>query len=117
MNGKPGEINHENKGRLLTNKRDTPFVLCFKYSLEKGYKLGDLEMRDVQDLHRFLEKIANMTVQQADSSFARKPDRNDTYKDSQVYHYAITDSFRVHVILEEGRYIIIRLDPKHAVHR
>lgn len=107
---------HTLEGRLLTNRRDTPFVLCFKYPLERGYKLSDLQMRDIQDFQRFLDKVANMTVQQVDESYARKPDKNDSFNGFQVYHYAITNSFRIHVINEAGRYKILRLDPNHDVH-
>ena len=58
-----------------------------------------------------------MTVQQVDQAYARKPDKNDTYNGLQVYHYAVTDSFRIHVVNEAGRYKIIRLDPHHKVHK
>lgn len=103
--------------RILTKKRDVPFILCFKYELEKGYTFKELEKKNNRELQNFLDKVAKMNVQQVDSSFARKPDGEDTYKGSQVYHYAVTNSFRIHVINEEGRYIILRLDPNHKVHK
>lgn len=31
-------------------------------------------------------------------------------------HNAVSDTFRIHVIIEEGRYKVIRLDPNHKVH-
>ena len=39
------------------------------------------------------------------------------YKGRQAYHYEVTEVFRIHVINEEGYYKIIRLDPKHKVHK
>jgi len=101
---------------LLTNRNDVPFELCFKYSLAKGFTFSDLEKRNLGDFQRFLDKVAKMSVQQVDKAFARPPDKNDSYHDKQVLHYSITDSFRIHTVLEEGRYVVIRLDPNHKVH-
>jgi hypothetical protein len=108
--------NTEQQGRILTAKRDTPFILCFKYPLEKGYTLNELEKINNKELQNFLDKVSKMTVQQVDTAFARQPDKNDTFHGFQVYHYAVTESFRIHVINEAGRYKIIRLDPNHKVH-
>ena len=111
------DIGSKKKGQLLTNKRDVPFVLCFKYPLEKNYTLTELEKQNNKELQNFLDKVSQMTVQQVDSSFSRKPDKSDTFNGLQVYHYAVTDSFRIHVVNEAGRYKIIRLDPHHKVHK
>ena len=102
---------------LLTNLRDVRFELSFKYPLKKSFTFAELEKRDLIDFQRFLDKIAKMTVQQVDKSFARRPDKNDSYEGKQVLHYGVTDSFRIHTILEEGRYVVIRLDPNHRVHQ
>lgn len=58
-----------------------------------------------------------MSIQQVDEQFARKPDKNDEYNKMQVYHYEVTKSFRIHVIMEGGYYKVIRLDPHHNVHK
>lgn len=58
-----------------------------------------------------------MTVTQVDKAFSRKPDKADTYNGMQVYHYEVTEVFRIHVVIESGYYKIIRLDPKHKVHK
>lgn len=100
----------------LTNYRDVPFELCFKYPLERGYTFSELSQRNVKDFQSFLNKVSHMTVDQVDHSFARQPDDNDRYKEMQVYHYEVTKSFRIHVVNEGGYYKIIRLDPNHRVH-
>jgi hypothetical protein len=69
------------------------------------------------DFQRFLDKAEKMTVQKVDKEYARPPDKNDNYCGRQVQHYKIADSFRIHTILEEGRYVVIRLDPNHKVHK
>lgn len=107
---------NEIKGHLLTNYRDVPFVLCFKYPLERGYTFLELSQQNKKEFQTFLDKISRMTVQQVNEAFARKPDKNDTYNGNKIYHYAVTDSFRIHVVIEEGRYKVIRLDPNHRVH-
>lgn len=104
------------KGHLLTTQRDVPFVLCFKYPLERGYTFLELSQQNKKEFQSFLDKVSRMTVQQVNESFARKPDKNDAYNGNKVYHYAVTESFRIHVIIEEGRYKVIRLDPNHKVH-
>ncbi len=103
--------------QILTTRRESPFVLCFKYPLEKGYTFKELQKANNKSFQNFLNKVANMTVQQVDMNYARKPDKEDTYKGLQVYHYEVTDTFRIHVVNEEGKYVVIRLDPNHKVHK
>ena len=111
------ETGPKKSSRLLTTQRDVGFVLCFKYPLEKKYSFTELEKQNNKEFQGFLDKVSKMTVQQVDQAFARKPDKNDTYNGLQVYHYAITDSFRIHVVNEAGHYVVIRLDPHHKVHK
>ena len=101
----------------LTNVRDVPFEICFKYQLENGYTFEDLSLKNVKEFQGFLNKISSMTVDQVDHSFARKPDHNDSFRGNQVYHYEITKSFRIHVVNEAGYYKVIRLDPNHKFHK
>lgn len=103
--------------KRLTNQKDAPFELSFKYPLEKGYTFKELSMQNVKEFQNFLDKISHMNVQQVDNLYARKPDMNDSYNGMQVYHYGVTESFRIHVVLEAGYYKVIRLDPNHKVHR
>lgn len=99
-----------------SHNREVPFELCFRYPLQKGFTFNELSKQNIKELQRFLDKVADMTVTQVDKSFARKPDSNDSFMDMQVYHYAVTEKFRIHVVNEEGYYKIIRLDPNHQVH-
>lgn len=92
------------------------YILGFRYPLEKKFTLTELEKRNNKELQGFLDKVSQMSVQQVDESFARKPDKDDTYRGLQVYHYEVTKSFRIHVVSEDGIYKIIRLDPNHRVH-
>ena len=101
---------------VLTNNRDVSFELCFKYPLERNYTFTDLSLRNIKDFQNFLDKVSRMTVDQVDHAFSRKPDDNDRYNGLQVYHYAVSDSFRIHVVNEAGYYKVIRLDPNHRVH-
>lgn len=102
----------------LTDKgnREVPFELCFRYPLENGYTFKEMTIDDVKQFQNFLNKVAKMTVTQVDKAYARKPDSNDTYKGMQVYHYEVTRTFRIHVVIEAGYYKIIRMDPRHNFH-
>lgn len=55
-------------GQLLTNKRDVPFILGFRYPLEKKFTLTELEKRNNKELQGFLDKVSQMSVQQVDES-------------------------------------------------
>lgn len=104
-------------GRKLTNRTDAPFELCFKYPLQKGYTLKELTRNNCKELQRFLDNVSQMTVDQVDKQYGRVPDRTDSFNGMQVYHYGVTDKFRIHVINEAGYYKIIRLDPNHEFHK
>jgi len=102
--------------RKLTDRTDAPFELCFKYPLIKGFTFRELTKQNNKELQGFLDKVAKLSANDVDRLYARKPDKNDKYNKQQVYHYAVTDSFRIHVIIEEGMYKVIRLDPNHRKH-
>lgn len=104
------------KGRKLTTKTEVPFILSFRYPLEKGYTFKELTSKNNKEFQAFLDKVSKLSVQQVDEQYARKPDKNDSYKDMQIYHYEVSQSFRIHVVNEEGQYRIIRLDPNHKFH-
>ena len=100
----------------LTANTNAPFVLGFKHRLASGYTFKDLSQRNVKDFQSFLDKICKMTVQQVDNLYSRKPDLNDVYENKNVRHYSVTDAFRIHAVLDEGVYVVIRLDPNHNFH-
>ena len=47
----------------LTNRRDVPFELVFKYPLENGYTFKELTKENVREFQVFLNKVSKMTVQ------------------------------------------------------
>ena len=69
----------------LTNNRDVRFELCFKYPLQRGFTFRELSVQNNKEFQRFLDKVSNMTVQQVDESFARKPDKTDTFSVSNSF--------------------------------
>lgn len=104
------------KGIKLTDKTEAPFIISFRYPLEKGYTFKEMTLRHNKELQSFLDRVSQLSVQQVDEKYARKPDKNDSYKDMQIYHYEVSRSFRIHVVNEDGQYRIIRLDPNHKFH-
>lgn len=108
-----GGINHAK----LTNHLSSPFVLCFKYKLENGYSFEDLRQNDLKPLQSFLDHVADMTFQDVEKTYKRQSDRNDVYQGEQVIHLGIAKGFRIHGVLEEGRFVVLRLDPRHEFHK
>lgn len=100
-----------------TRNREVPFELCFKYPLENGYTFKELNPANLKQFQAFLDKVSHMTASQVDKLFFRKPDKDDKYKEMQVYHYEVSEKFRIHVVIEDGYYKVIRLDPNHKVHK
>ena len=58
-----------------------------------------------------------MSFDMVDKQYLCTTDKADIYKESQVFHYRVSDTFRVHGILEEGRVKVLRLDPNHKFHK
>ena len=104
------------KGKKLTTKTEVPFILSFRYPLERGYTFKELTSKNNKEFQAFLDKVSKLSVQQVDEQYARRPDKNDSYNDMQIYHYEVSHSFRIHVINEDGQYRVIRLDPNHKFH-
>lgn len=100
----------------LTNNVDVPFVICFKDKLTKGYTFEDLEKINNKELQNFLNIVSQLSVTEVDKKYRRKTDKEDKYQGQQVFHYQVSDSFRIHVINYNGSYEVIRLDPNHKVH-
>ena len=57
-----------------------------------------------------------MTFDLVDKQYARKLDKNDEHNGFQVVHYAVSDSFRIHGIVQNERFYVIRLDHNHKEH-
>ena len=102
---------------LLTTKTDVPFVLKFKSPLEKSFTFKEMNQQNNKDFQNFLNKISRMTVQEVDKLFVRPPDKEDIVNGKQVIHYAVTDKFRIHVVMDnDGYFEVIRMDPNHKFH-
>mgnify|MGYP003325733055 CR=1 FL=1 len=103
--------------KQLTTNVEASFILGFKYKLENGYSFKEMSQRNIKDFQNFLDKVCKMTVQQVDTAYSRKPDSNDVFQGKRIRHYSVTDSFRIHVVLDEGVHMILRLDPNHNFHK
>lgn len=49
--------------KKLTNSREVPFELCFKYPLENGFTFKELTKENIREFQVFLDKVSKMTVQ------------------------------------------------------
>ena len=100
----------------VSNQNDLPFIVAFRDSLSKKYNFIEMSVADIKTFQQFLDKIANMTFAQVNKRYRRKTDRTDSYNEEHVAHYAVTQKFRMHGVLERNVLYVIRLDPSHMFH-
>ena len=103
-------------GAKLTLQNQRKFILSFEYPLSKRYDFEKLEKSDIRIFQRFLNKVSDMTFSQVDNSYKRDNDSGDTYEGMQVVHDEAAKTFRVHGVIEDGRFKVLRLDKSHKVH-
>lgn len=103
-------------GHSLTSHTSTPFIVSFKYRLEKDYGFDSLQIKHLRQFQDFLNRVSQMTFLEVDRIYRRKPDKSDIFQGKDVIHYNAGGSFRIHGVLEEGRFKVIRLDPEHRYH-
>lgn len=107
----------QQSGNRLTSRTEVPFILSFKYKLETGYGFSKLKPEQLREFQVFLDKVSAMTVNEVDLRFRRKSDSKDTLHGSDVIHYWITPKFRIHGIMENSRFKVVRMDPLHRYHK
>lgn len=100
----------------LSNRLTSPFTLCFKYKLQNGYSFSDMDSSHLKELQKFLNCVVDMTFEQVERRYRRKSDKADTFSGEQVIHYGISDTFRLHGIIENGQFMVLRIDPRHKYH-
>ena len=100
----------------LTNRLSSPFSLCFKYPLEQGYTFNDMSLAQVREFQKFLDLSAQMSFEQAERRYRRQSDTNDIKDGDQVIHYGIGKTFRIHGVIQNAQFVVIRLDPNHKFH-
>lgn len=101
----------------LTNKTTAPFIISFKYKLEKGYTFKELEVRNLKDFQAFLDRISQMTFQEVDTQYKRPSDKKDKFKGNDIVHYGYANGSRIHGVIEGGRFKVLRIDPCHKFHK
>lgn len=113
---KLANISSEPSSQKLTRLIYSPFIVSFKYPLEKGFTFCDMEKTDMDVFQAFLDRVCGRTFQDVDSQYKRTTDHNDSFHDQDVIHYGLSNGFRLHGIIENGRFKVIRIDPNHRVH-
>ncbi|WP_214855042.1 MAG6450 family protein [Exiguobacterium sp. s130] len=104
-------------GKALTNRTQAPFIISFKYKLANNYGFKELQLQHMKQFQNFLDLVSGMSFQEVDSKFRRPSDSDDTFNEKNVVHYKVKDGFRIHGVIEEGRFKVIRLDPNHKFHK
>lgn len=100
----------------ISNHLSSPFILCFKYQLHRGYTFDTLTHIHLKEFQRFLNQISAMTFQDVEKNYRRSSDSSDTFEGKQVIHYGFGKRFRIHGVIEEGQFVVLRIDPDHNYH-
>lgn len=101
----------------LSNHLSSPFSLCFRYKLQNGYTFSDLNVHQLREFQAFLNRSSQMTFEQVERRYRRASDTSDTFNGDQVIHYGIGQVFRIHGIIEEAQFVVLRLDPTRKYHK
>ena len=99
-----------------TNRLKVPFSVCFKYKLQNGYTFEEMTVKHLKEWQNFLDIASQLTFEEAERRYRRVSDTADVYDGEQVIHYAVSKRFRIHGIIENGQFVILRMDPNHSVH-
>lgn len=116
MSRKLYEAKQQSKPVKLSSRLDVPFIISFKYPLKNGYTFAEMRPEDNKAFQSFLNKVSNMTFNQVDTAHRKKSDVHDLYNGQQVIHYGVSGTFRIHGVIENSRFKVIRLDPRHKFH-
>ena len=105
------------KGRVVTDKATRPFVICFHHKLDSKFTFKTLQQDKLKKFQKFLDTVADRTFLDVDSQYLRPNDKRDKYDGEQMIHYEVNDGFRIHGIIENGEFCVIRIDPNHKFHK
>ena len=105
------------RGEQLTGRRDAPFVMCFSRQLQNNYEFSCLTAQNIREFHRFFTRTIGVSVSQVDKGHLKDPDTSDRVDGHGIQHYEVTRSFRIHGYYENEFFHVVRLDPRHQVHR
>ena len=114
--GKLTDRKRSDSGKL-SDRVYAPFSITFRHKLLNGYRLSDLKRENYKELQSFLDKVCGIPFNDVDKLYRRKSDSDDSYEGEQIIHYEVTGKFRIHGIIENSQFIVLRLDPNHRVHR
>nr|DAP75494.1 MAG TPA: hypothetical protein [Caudoviricetes sp.] len=101
---------------VLSSRTSAPFSITFRHKLLNGYRFSDLKRENYKELQSFLDKVCGVPFDIVDKLYRRKSDGNDLYDGDQIIHYEVTGKFRIHGIIENAQFIVLRLDPEHKFH-
>lgn len=100
----------------LSKRTSAPFSITFRHKLLNGYRLSDLKRENYKELQAFLDKVCGISFDSIDKLYRKQSDTTDLYDGEQIIHYAVTKKFRIHGIIENAQFIVLRLDPNHQYH-
>ena len=101
---------------FLVQKKELPFVVAFRYPLLRGFTFDRLEKKDLKEWQNFLDKVSQMSYSQVRKQYMRTSDKNDRFFGEQILHFAVSKTFRVHGVIVDEVFCVLRLGRNHKVH-
>ena len=105
----------------LTRAKDTLFCIKIDHHLQKKYCFKSLGVKHIKAFQRFIDKACSMTYSEVDKVYLRQSDKQDKAmvgeEEFQIVHYEVDQKFRIHGIIIQGQFKLIRLDPEHKHHQ
>lgn len=102
--------------KLIDNKNNYVKSVSLKFLETNNY--GFSTLNSPQDRKKFDHFIRLVNSNKFDwESRQQTTDKNDKLKNGeQIFHYKITDKFRIHGFQNGERFKLVRIDPKHEFH-
>lgn len=114
----------ENQPAPKLVKTETRFRVSFETSLDNGFEIKDMKLRNVQDFHRFLSDTVykGLTISEVDRLYLRKRGLSNAPPlkkgDIELIHYGNDNQkFRLYGYYNKnGYFVICRIDGDHKTH-
>lgn len=114
--------NVKNSKIELTENKEPKLVISFGLKLENGYDFKKLKSDSLKEFQTILNDSTQLSLDEMENRYGRDLDSDDILEYNgikfQVLHFGKDRStFRIHGILADSYFHVIRIDPKHKFHK
>lgn len=89
--------------------------VSLKYLDIKDFGFKKMNSTDLKNFDKFITQIQKYGYEGI--SFEKcKDDKTDILNGQQIHHFKLSKKFRIHGFMLNGRFKVVRIDPKHEFH-